>query len=562
MSDIRTSALGGVPFGTSSTRPANPQIGRTYYNGTLGVQEIYTSSGWLTATGANDFNVTLNRSVTTATFTKEYFAGAYTISSALLDSTYDIYVYDTSGNNVGYTKTPSLNATGNFNKIVVVGGSTGDLLSFSYKTTFTATNTTAQITAGAFITSASHTALNNINDTTTIVGGNFSSNVAVYFVGSDNIERAAKSIVRSSDSQLIVTRPDDFPTTLGTYKLVVENPGVTRPTGSSLHILNNAITAGTIPSWSTGEVLPRVIKNTSYSTSVSATDVESSSITYSLSGGSLPSGLSLSSSGLISGTHTGSDFNSSITVRATDAGGNFSDRVFTIFQNSLFDTLSSNLRIYLDAESLGSTGQWLDLTGNSNSFSQQGTRTPVVTKSGVPAIRFNGSGYWMTSSIPNNLILDGSTISFWLYTPGAIPVRSGLFEQRNNNGASYTGALAITYETNGEITFYRYNPYQSYASGTLNSSKWVHVTLVLTGGALSGTSPQIKLYIDGVLNSTTNTNSSSDKNISNLGPLVIGNGYTQTLTDGWLSAFRAWNTELNQSQILSDYNNTKSRYGL
>ena len=88
----------------------------------------------------------------------------------MLDNTYDIYVYDTSGNLAGYTKSPSLNATGNFNKIVVVGGSTGDLLSFSYKTTFTATNTTSQVTAGAFITSATPTALNSIDDTTTIVG--------------------------------------------------------------------------------------------------------------------------------------------------------------------------------------------------------------------------------------------------------------------------------------------------------------------------------------------------------------------------------------------------------
>ena len=129
MPDIRTSALGGVPFGTSETRPTSPSIGQTYYNGTLGVQEIYTPSGWLPATGANDFNVTLNGTITTATFTKEYFEGAYTINSALGDSTYDVYVYNTSGQNVGYTKSPSLNATGNFNKIVIVGGTQGDLLS-------------------------------------------------------------------------------------------------------------------------------------------------------------------------------------------------------------------------------------------------------------------------------------------------------------------------------------------------------------------------------------------------------------------------------------------------
>lgn len=344
MGDIRTTALGGVPFGTSSTRPANPSIGQTYYNGTLGVQEIYTSSGWLPATGANDFNVTLNGSVTTATFTKEYFAGAYTIASALLDSTYDIYVYDTSGNQVGYTKSPSLSATGNFNKIVVVGGSTGDLLSFSYKTTFTATNTTSQVTAGAFISSATPTALNSIDDTTTIVGGNFSSNVAVYFVGSDNVERAAKSIVRSSDSQLIVTRPDNFPTNLGTYKLVVENPGVTRPTGSSLHILNNAITAGTTPNWTTATTLPEIAKNISYTTTLLATDTEGTDIDYSIVSGTLPSGITLNNeTGVLSGTYTGSDFDTAnLVIRAVDTGGNTVDRTFRLFSlNPVWNTATT-----------------------------------------------------------------------------------------------------------------------------------------------------------------------------------------------------------------------------
>ena len=333
MPDIRTSSFGSTPFGTSETRPSNPVIGQTYYNGTLGVQEIYTASGWLPATGANDFNVTLAGSVTTATFTKEYFAGAYTINSALVDSTYDIYVYDTAGNQVGYTKSPSLSATGNFNKIVVIGGSTGDLLSFSYKTTFTATNTTSQITAGAFITSVTPTALNSIDDTTTLVGGNFASNVAVYFVGSDNVERAAKSIVRSSSSQLIVTRPDTFSTQLGTYKVVVENPGITRPTGSSLHILNNAITAGTTPNWTTGTTLPEVGKNIAYTTTLVATDTEGTDIDYSVISGSLPSGITLDNeTGVLSGTYTGADFNTTnLVIRAVDTGGNTVDRTFRLF---------------------------------------------------------------------------------------------------------------------------------------------------------------------------------------------------------------------------------------
>jgi len=341
MSDIRTSALGGVPFGTSLTRPANPQIGQTYYNGTLGVQEIYTSSGWLPATGANDFNVTLGGSVTTATFTKEYFAGAYTIASALLDSTYDIYVYDTAGNQVGYTKSPSLNATGNFNKIVVVGGSIGDLLSFSYKTTFTANSTTAEITSPAYAVSVTPTALPTINDTVTLTGGNFATNVEVYFIGSDNIERAPKSFVRTSNSELIITRPDIFPTNLGTYKIKVVNPGITLPTGSNLHILNNAVTGGTTPNWTTGTTLPEVGKNVAYSTTLLATDTEGTDIDYSIVSGSLPSGITLNQeTGVLSGTYAGSDFNTTnLVIRAVDTGGNTVDRTFRIFSlNPVWNT--------------------------------------------------------------------------------------------------------------------------------------------------------------------------------------------------------------------------------
>ena len=357
MGDIRTSQFGGIPYGTSTQRDTlipSPIVGQTFYNGTLGVQEIYTSSGWLPATGANDFNVTLAGPVTTATFTKEYFAGAYTINSALVDSTYDIYVYDTTGTQVGYTKSPSLSATGNFNKIVVVGGSTGDLLSFSYKTTFTATNTTSQLTAGAFITSVTPTALNTIGDTTTVVGGNFASNVAVYFVGSDNIEIPAKSIVRTSSSELIIARPDVFATNLGTYKVVVENPGITRPTGSSLHILNNAISAGTTPNWTTPTTLPEIAKNIPYTTTLVATDSEGTDIDYSIVSGTLPAGITLNNeTGVISGTYTGADFNTTnLLVRAVDTGGNTVDRTFRLFSLNPVWVTGSQINIGTGAQNI------------------------------------------------------------------------------------------------------------------------------------------------------------------------------------------------------------------
>jgi hypothetical protein len=42
MADIKASSLGGVPKGTTETRPSSPSIGDVFYNGTLAQMEIYT----------------------------------------------------------------------------------------------------------------------------------------------------------------------------------------------------------------------------------------------------------------------------------------------------------------------------------------------------------------------------------------------------------------------------------------------------------------------------------------------------------------------------------------
>jgi hypothetical protein len=47
MADIRTSSLGGTPFGNTASRPSSPSIGQTYNNGETGVTEIYTGSVWI-----------------------------------------------------------------------------------------------------------------------------------------------------------------------------------------------------------------------------------------------------------------------------------------------------------------------------------------------------------------------------------------------------------------------------------------------------------------------------------------------------------------------------------
>jgi hypothetical protein len=49
---IRKSSTSGTPFGQTADRPSSPSIGQTFYNGTTGILEIYTASGWIALTGA------------------------------------------------------------------------------------------------------------------------------------------------------------------------------------------------------------------------------------------------------------------------------------------------------------------------------------------------------------------------------------------------------------------------------------------------------------------------------------------------------------------------------
>ena len=327
---IRYSSSSGTPFGDTSGRPSPANVGQTYYNGELGFLEIYTSAGRIPATGANDFSLNLSGTNTVITFTQSYSAGSYSITSSSNDTTMDIYAYGTDGSLAGYTNTKSFTANQRFIKMVILGGSSGDVLSFSYKTTYPTTTSTTDITAGPYITSISPSYMSRVNDTITVTGGNFATNVAVAFTGTGYSSTAAKSIVRSSSTQLIVTRPDNFPISGSPYTMTITNPSVTsQPTGSNVHIYSG-ITAGVVPVWNTSETLPAFTKGSSYSTTLSATDPDSGTITYSTVSGTLPTGLSFNTStATISGTPTSST-TVTYTVRATDSGGNYTDRTFTI----------------------------------------------------------------------------------------------------------------------------------------------------------------------------------------------------------------------------------------
>jgi hypothetical protein len=296
-------------------------------------------SKFTSASNANDFNINIMSTYSTATLDREYPSGSYSIVSSVNDTSIDVYAYNSLGTLVGYTGTKAFTATAGFSKLVILGGTAGDILGFSYKTTFTTAAETAEITAGPALISATPTTLANANATLTLTGVNFASGMSVTFTGTDSVARGAKSVVVGSTTSAIVTRPDTLPVSASPYTLSAANLGVSSPVGSNSYILSSpTISAGVAPSWITASgALTQAFYSASYSYTLSATDADAgSAVTYAVTAGALPPGLSLnSSSGAITGTPTNNANTSySFSITVTDSGANTATQSFSITNNA------------------------------------------------------------------------------------------------------------------------------------------------------------------------------------------------------------------------------------
>ena len=157
------------------------------------------------------------------------------------------------------------------------------------------------------------------------------SNPSVKFITANGTEVLASVVTVSSSNQLIATTPRDF--------TIAEEPLRVKVTNTSglYYTLSSAIDCGGVPSWSNASgTLASVIGslNSGVIVTAVATDPDTSAtISYSLSSGTLPTGLSLgTSNGNIFGTtqllSSNTTYNFDIT--ATDNAGNYTPRSFNI----------------------------------------------------------------------------------------------------------------------------------------------------------------------------------------------------------------------------------------
>ena len=202
----------------------------------------------------------------------------------------------------------------------------------------------AGIDAPPTVSSLSGTINEDTDSTITINGSNFKSGSSVVIQGAavSGVDRTLSTTFINS-GQLTAASNASSVNFVGGQAFNVK---IVNPSGLSA-VLEPGGTVDRDPIWSTSAGSVGTIYDsgrTSVSIQLTATDPDSDSVSYSVVSGSLPSGLTMSSAGLISGTAgaVGSDTVSSFTVRAT-ANSQSEDRAFSILVKApITQTLTAN----------------------------------------------------------------------------------------------------------------------------------------------------------------------------------------------------------------------------
>jgi len=324
MSDINLNNLDGIPFGIDSGRPAGSQVGQPYFNGESNRLEILTASvGWQNIVQETPAVVNI------VGFARQSIPSTITINGTNFAVGANVFFVGTNGIEFPATSAslvsvveisavvPTLSPTYEPYDVKVVNPSNlYGVLYESLNVDATPAWTTGSGSLGTYIEQSAMSVQVSATD-----AADPSSSALVYSITSGSLPGG---LTINSSTGVIAGTPSNVASAT-TYNFTANaydgQVNVTR--NFSITITDRG------PVWITAASLPAFSRNISYSTTISATN-DDEPVSYSLFSGSLPTGLTLNSStGVISGTPSSST-NSAFTIRATEAGGNFADRQFTI----------------------------------------------------------------------------------------------------------------------------------------------------------------------------------------------------------------------------------------
>lgn len=310
-----------------------------------------------------------------------------------------------------------------------------------------------------------------------ITGSNFQSGCNV-IINSTNA--TSVSVVNSTTLRVQVPA-----LAAGTYIVYVTN------TNGGTAIIVNGLTYSGTPTWVTSSPLPQ--SNTGQLISIQLSATGDATVTYAVqAGSSLPPGMSLSSTGLLSGTVTNLPSNTTynFTVDAIDAQSQDSPKAFSITILA-GDTYWPYVSLLLGASTPTVLPFNDDASTNNFAVAIAGDTKPnnfnPYLPTGYYSNYFDGTGDYVTlpsTSGAFNFGTNDFTIEAWIYT-----IASTSYGQIA--GSSYSATGGALYLKATAVTFYTTTDVAITPTGSIVLNTWTHVAAVRSSGTL-------KIYINGV----------------------------------------------------------------
>lgn len=413
-------SISGIPFGDNAKRPATPEVGQPFFNGEAARLELYTSStGWQNITQETP-------SVTTIVGVYKESLSSNTLTINGTNFAAGCIAYATGSNGVDYqsdstTLISAVELSATFSAlsklyepydIKVVNPS--NLYGVLYETLFvdeTPIWNTGSGTLGTYVEQSPMSISLALVDpenqpiTFSVTSGSLPGGLSLN-QSTGVISGTPEDIVPNTNYSFTINASDGQNDSYRSFSIYISDRG---------------------PTWNTAQTLPQFTKSVAYSTTLSASD-DNGIASYTLFSGSLPPGLSIDqSTGVISGTATDS-ISKTFTIRATDNGGSYVDRQFSISNTGPIWNTTSPITLYKGATTQLSASDDGNITyslvsGSFNtgvSMSSSGLISATTdAQSGVSALVFRATDENGTYSAKNITLTVASVTGGVLYqTPG------------------------------------------------------------------------------------------------------------------------------------------------
>jgi hypothetical protein len=225
--------------------------------------------------------------------------------------------------------------------------------------------------------------------------------------------------------------------------------------------------------------------------------------------------------------------------------------------------VTSGLVLALDAADRNSYPRsgttWTDLTGNGNNCTL--VNSPTFNSSNGGSIVFNGTNQY--GNVPNSTSLqvaDTFTLCSWVYAT-TLAARYAIFSTRVNNPAGSwqleIGSTGVGSLSTNRIAFTGVGTWIAETfDNVISTNRWFHICLTKVNNATTGGT----FYINGASVVNRQTNAYTISNNADAKRIATSTGLIE-LFPGNISNVQIYNRVLSATEVLQNYNATKSRFG-